>query len=143
MNFHKQNQAGRSMVEMLGVLAIIGVLSIGGIAGYTKAMSKWKVDKVIDQISMIRHNLMEFYANRTRYDDLQNTNDAVKIGIIPEEMIEGTDGNYQVVHAAGGYVTISVTDGHPNIKLSNLKRDAAIAIATADWGARNISINDK
>ena len=28
-------ESGRSMVEMLGVLAIIGVLSIGGIAGYT------------------------------------------------------------------------------------------------------------
>ena len=27
-------ESGRSMVEMLGVLAIIGVLSIGGIAGY-------------------------------------------------------------------------------------------------------------
>ena len=143
MNFCKQNQAGRSMVEMLGVLAIIGVLSIGGIAGYTKAMAKWKVDKVIEQISLIRHNLMEFYANRTRYDDLQNTEDAVKIGIIPEEMVEGTAGSYQVVHAAGGYVTITVTNGRPNITLGNLKRDAAIAIATADWGARNISINNK
>ena len=28
------NQSGRSMIEMLGVLAIIGVLSVGGIAGY-------------------------------------------------------------------------------------------------------------
>ena len=30
------SQSGRSMVEMLGVLAIIGVLSIGGIAGYLR-----------------------------------------------------------------------------------------------------------
>ena len=29
----KKNESGRSMVEMLGVLAIIGVLSVGGIAG--------------------------------------------------------------------------------------------------------------
>ena len=29
----KKLESGRSMVEMLGVLAIIGVLSIGGIAG--------------------------------------------------------------------------------------------------------------
>ena len=26
-------ESGRSMIEMLGVLAIIGVLSVGGIAG--------------------------------------------------------------------------------------------------------------
>ena len=32
--FHESAaQSGRSMVEMLGVLAIIGVLSVGGIAG--------------------------------------------------------------------------------------------------------------
>ena len=36
----KKNQSGRSMVEMLGVLAIIGVLSVGGIAGYRMAMLK-------------------------------------------------------------------------------------------------------
>ena len=38
--------AGRSMIEMLGVLAIIGVLSVGGIAGYSKAMEKWKINQV-------------------------------------------------------------------------------------------------
>ena len=32
------NCVGRSMIEMLGVLAIIAVLSVGGIAGYSKAM---------------------------------------------------------------------------------------------------------
>ena len=37
--------AGRSMVEMLGVLAIIGVLSVGTIAGYSKAMFKYKLNK--------------------------------------------------------------------------------------------------
>ena len=31
----KKNESGRSMVEMLAVLTIIGVLSIGGYAGYT------------------------------------------------------------------------------------------------------------
>lgn len=35
-----KNESGRSMVEMLGVLAIIGVLSVGGIAGYKTAMEK-------------------------------------------------------------------------------------------------------
>ena len=44
----KNNQCGRSMVEMLGVLAIIGVLSVGGIAGYSKAMNKYKINKKCD-----------------------------------------------------------------------------------------------
>lgn len=40
MKLFKKNESGRSMVEMLGVLAIIGVLSVGGIAGYRMAMKK-------------------------------------------------------------------------------------------------------
>ena len=40
----KKTQFGRSMIEMLGVLAIIGVLSIGGLAGYSKAMKKIKLN---------------------------------------------------------------------------------------------------
>ena len=32
-------QLGRSMIEMLGVLAIVGVLSIGGIALYRRAVN--------------------------------------------------------------------------------------------------------
>ena len=41
-----KNESGRSMVEMLGVLAIIGVLSVGGIAGYTMAMNKYKANEI-------------------------------------------------------------------------------------------------
>ena len=44
----KKNESGRSMVEMLGVLAIIGVLSIGGIAGYTMSMRRHRANQVLD-----------------------------------------------------------------------------------------------
>lgn len=42
---------------MLGVLAIIGVLSVGGIAGYSKAMTKFKTNKMIDEYNSIVFNL--------------------------------------------------------------------------------------
>ena len=43
-----QKESGRSMVEMLGVLAIIGVISIGGIAGYTYAMDRHRANELLD-----------------------------------------------------------------------------------------------
>ena len=52
-------QLGRSMIEMLGVLAIIGVLSVGGIAGYSKAMEKFKVNKAIDEYSSLIFGILE------------------------------------------------------------------------------------
>ena len=37
---------GRSMAEMLGVLAVIGVLSIGGIMGYSYGMDKYRANEL-------------------------------------------------------------------------------------------------
>ena len=53
------NPLGRSMIEMLGVLAIIGVLSVGGIAGYSKAMEKWKVNKLIGEYTEFMFGAIE------------------------------------------------------------------------------------
>ena len=47
----KKIESGRSMIEMLGVLAIIGVLSIGGLAGYTMAMNRWRASNISDYAS--------------------------------------------------------------------------------------------
>ena len=46
-------ESGRSMVEMLGVLAIIGVLSVGGIAGYTTAMRSHRANEIVNATSML------------------------------------------------------------------------------------------
>ena len=46
-----KNEYGRSMIEMLGVLAIIGVLSIGGLAGYTMAMNRHRANQILDYVS--------------------------------------------------------------------------------------------
>ena len=43
-----KKEYGRSMIEMLGVLAIIGVLSIGGLAGYTMAMNRHRANTALD-----------------------------------------------------------------------------------------------
>ena len=47
----KEEEQGRSMVEMLGVLAVVGVLSVGGIAGYTYAMNKHYANELLNSAS--------------------------------------------------------------------------------------------
>ena len=49
--FHKQiAEFGRTMLEMLGVLAIICLLTIGGIYFYNKAVDSNKSDRVYEDI---------------------------------------------------------------------------------------------
>ena len=84
--------AGRSMVEMLGVLAIIGVLSVGAIAGYSKAMMKYKLNKQTEQIGSVLD-----YVN-IHLDDFKRSKTTIssnmiplfkKLNVIPKEMTRG------------------------------------------------------
>ena len=74
---------------MLGVLAIVGLLSVGGIAGYTKAMKKMKINKTIQQISWISARIQTVLGQKTKgkYTGLNNIV-AIKMGLIPDEMIK-------------------------------------------------------
>ena len=83
-------QSGRSMVEMLGVLAIIGVLSVGAIAGYSKAMMKYKLNKQSEQISWLLNVLYRYkaaFGESPQFMELWPT--FKQLGEIPENMIKG------------------------------------------------------
>ena len=141
MNLNRSDQNGRSMVEMLGVLAIIGVLSVGGIAGYSKAMTKFKINKSMDQISMLVANIRTLFSGQRNYSGLNNTN-AIAFGIIPGEM----DGGGSVItNAFSGNVTISTATVNSNadaaftIKYEGLGQEACVTMATSDWGSGSSS----
>ena len=81
---------GRSMVEMLGVLAIIGVLSVGAIAGYSKAMMKYKLNKQSEQLNTIINASIRYYNDLKLKNPDSNQYDLApileKLGEIPQEM---------------------------------------------------------
>lgn len=56
----KSNQTGRSMIEMLGVLAIVGVLSVGAIAEFGKAMYKWKAIKCAEEYNLFISEMLVY-----------------------------------------------------------------------------------
>lgn len=142
---YKNEQSGRSMVEMLGVLAIIGVLSIGGISGYSKAMAKYRINKTLDQISTLVMNIRTLYASAVNYDGLTN-GVAVQMGIIPRDMLTGARGStvasgINIVNVYGGQISLSASDeknDHRNflVTYSGLPMEACVSIATADWGSQ-------
>ena len=142
------NENGRSMVEMLGVLAIIGVLSVGGIAGYSKAMNKFKINKTTDQVSMLIANLRTMFSAQGNYKGLDNAQ-AVNFGIVPDDMYDTcTTASCNLKNPFGGSVVISSSDlkagtgenathdqGAFRITYDNLSKEACVTLATGDWGS--------
>ena len=54
-----QRQFGRSMIEMLGVLAIIAVLSIGGIVLYRRAVNNHQANQILDDVNRFAFVILE------------------------------------------------------------------------------------
>jgi len=55
----QKKQFGRSMIEMLGVLAIIGVLSIGGLLGYRRAVNNHQANVILDDVNRFAFVILE------------------------------------------------------------------------------------
>ena len=145
MNMMKTNETGRSMIEMLGVLAIIGVLSVGGIAGYSKAMNKFKTNKVADNVSMIVTNIRTLYAQQNNYAGLNNTT-AIQMGVVPDEL--GTDATTGTLTNAFlgsvniGTATVTSLDAGTSganrgffLTMNGLTKEACVTLAANDWGS--------
>ena len=69
----KNSQCGRSMIEMLGVLAIIAVLSVGGIAGYSKAMEKFKVNRTLEHYNYLVLGMLDYVIETKNLAEQTNT----------------------------------------------------------------------
>ncbi len=62
-----KKQTGRSMIEMLAVLAIVGVLSIAALVGFTFAMNKHRANETIYDVMLRATNVPmmdEYYAGK-------------------------------------------------------------------------------
>lgn len=114
---YKNWEKGRSMIEMLGVLAIIAVLTVGGIAGYSKAMQKWKSNLQLNMLSELIANGIKIKSNLNKKSQTWDNITPViaAMGDLPEQMtykddkIIDKDGNtYTIMY---GYQSWTNSDG--------------------------------
>ncbi|MBP5698632.1 MAG: type II secretion system protein [Alphaproteobacteria bacterium] len=139
---------GRSMIEMLGVLAIVGILSVGGISGFNKAMTKFKIAKLKEQMATITMNVVNIFRDRYNYaelgtDPVTGAAMAVRLNLIPREMVRD-DGS--IMHPFNGKVYIYAVDyaDKPNsgfaIDFDGLPRAVAVELAINGENESNASL---
>ena len=112
----RKNESGRSMIEMLGVLAIIGVLSVGGIAGYTVAMNSHYANQAVDQA----RRLAAIVSGR------RLTNPSARL--LDEEL----EGNFTMDTSETGSIKLTVTGLSEAVR--NRIKDMDLGIADVDDG---------
>ena len=155
---------GRSMVEMLGVLAIIGVLSVGAMSGYSKAMFKYKLNKMSEQYNQII-SAMIAYARQFKIDSPDaddNGSYAItamynKLGLIPEEMklpttddtlVDVFSNEVWIAYETTGdtlYTMLQIDKSDQNLSIcrqffliaKEFHEDIYVASSLSDWGNEN------
>ena len=112
----KQNETGRSMVEMLGVLAIMGVLTVGGVAGYRYAVDKMNANEIINElkkraITASQQRVLGQNINLSEYGD-----------ILGKYAVDTIDDFYE--EEAGYFV----------LETKNIPQEVCNFILKSDWG---------
>ena len=133
----KHNETGRSMIEMLGVLAIIGILSVGGMLGYSKTMAQYKINATLEQVELIASKISAYGAGADSYVGL-NSSTAMKLRAIPSSAIDGG----ALMNKYGGAIDIKPSwissdtkdDQAYAIIFSGLTEDACVALGASAWG---------
>ena len=141
----KDEQCGRSMVEILGVLAILGVLTVACIAGFSKAIAKYRVNTIKDQMTMLVSNIKTTYGKFPSYAGLENKV-ALEAGVVPKDMAVGTRENI-IRNNFSGNVYIEtrhspkkVHEGAFRITHEGLSDEACVALATTSFDEHLVKV---
>ena len=134
------NQSGRTMLEMLGVLGIMGIITYGAIAGINYGMSSYKINQTYSEVQDIIQGVEDLYSWSKLYpSSIEELMRAAKDNDIFTN-IPVINGNNSRVQGAFGDMYISPTDGRKSffIHITVANSSECTRLAQMDWKANNI-----
>ena len=133
----RHNQKGRSMVEMLAVIMIIGVLTVGALTGFNQTMEKYNVGKMHTDIQSISTEIANLNSWRRVY-----TEDAVAMSLLcandvfPDGCVQNGE-DVKAYNPFGGKYTVNLGTGSDDglliIKADDLPAGACEDLIIREW----------
>lgn len=114
-------------------------LSVGRLAGYSKAMGKYKTNHLIEQLTMLITNIRNSFIGQHDFSDINN-NLLINIGAVPADMYDHSRASNDILHAWNGKVTIFPSEASNNkqmafeLYVNNISKNVCIEMVTMDWG---------
>lgn len=85
MTIRKHNESGRTMLEMLGVLAIMGVIMYGAVAGIQFGISMYKVNASYNDLEELSQGIIDLYSWSQGFP---NDTDAILQAVMDNNVID-------------------------------------------------------
>ena len=133
------------MIEMLGVLAIVGVLSAGGIAGYSMAMESYRSTALLEKVVSIAQQARVLYDGYYSETATDTTNGGMGKRLIEAGFLSDLNNPF-----GGALKTEPANDDDKAMFTitsdANIPVNACIRLVTSNWGGEGtileISAND-
>ncbi len=134
----KNQQSGSTMVEMLGVLGIIAMVTVSlfGIIG--KVFDRYKQAEIVDEIRTLQKNIKNRFSADADFSKLSQTGieqKLIKERVIPPYMVVNND----IVHAYGAKVSISGNKNSYSIKFLKLTKQGCVELLMQNWAVSDMS----
>lgn len=128
------NQSGRSMIEMLAVLMIIGIITVTALAGLNQGMKKYYVSKMHTDIQSIAQDVANLYAWKRSYPTSISMSELCASDIFPDKC----DSSSTAPNPFGGSYTVSAAKDSDNtpyllISASSIPSDACEDLTLKEW----------
>jgi len=116
------------MIEILGVLAVIGMVTLSISKLVSSIYDKYKTSRISQQIVDLKKAVSNRYVANGDYTVI-NVADIISDRIAPHDMIDGA----KVMHAYNGEVTFSGTKDTYLIKFDKLPDRICLELALMNW----------
>ena len=117
----KKHESGRSMIEMVGVLAVMGLITAAAFVLITSALRSQKMTRVDDDVSAIAAGVRLVYGNKQDFTSMNSSNDSNTLTLIGYNDVKSP---YN-----GKYTVYKVDDNHFGIKFTVDGKDTCTTLA--------------
>ncbi len=134
----KNCQKGSSMIEVIGVMGVIAMITTGIFATVSKIYDRYHQTAIVTQIRDLQKNIQMRYATAADYRELTDNNimqTLIQERVIPFGMVSGNE----VFHAYKGGVQLSGTQYDYTVTFSDIKKSGCVDLVTMDWTVNNTS----
>lgn len=113
---NKKQESGRSMIEMVGVLAVMGLITAAAFVLITSAMRSQKLSRADDDIAALAAGVRLLYNNSDNFDGLTvekaSANTLKALGFDKVKPAYGSDATYAIAGATSAGAACTAANGN-------------------------------
>ena len=147
----QNDQQGRTMLEMLGVLAIMGIITYGAIAGINYGMTSYKINQTYTEVQDIIQGVQDLYSwskgfpigvadSTNQYSGCPKVYAAACENDVLQNCSTNAGADGCTAHGAFGRITVFIDNGNLRVKVPIADGDNRERVEKMDWKLVNINV---